>query len=92
MMFSTRNNITYIPALHSIVSVIYHKLIGFIKMALVVTYRSGSLVMHHQLHSFFLCIRIEHLHVKIRIRSYEIKDIILRISEPVFPAFIPAFH
>ena len=92
MMFSTRNNVTYIPTLQGIIPVIYHKLICFIKMTFVVTYRSRSLVMHHQLHPFFLSIRIKHLHVKIRIRSDEIKDIILRISKPVFPTFIPAFH
>ena len=92
MMFSTRNNVTYISTLHSIIPVIYHKLICFIKMTFVVTYRSRGLVMHHQLYPFFLCIRIEHFHIKIRIRSDEIKDIILWISKPVFPTFIPAFH
>ena len=48
--------------------------------------------MHHQLHPFFLCIRIEHFHVKIRIRSDEIKDIILRISKPVFPTSVSYTH
>ena len=32
------------------------------------------------------------LEIKIRIRGHEIKHIVLGLTEPVFPTFVPSFH
>ena len=92
MMFATRNDIADISTLHSIVAVIYHKLICRIQMTFIVTNRSGCLVMHHQLYSFWLRICIQHFQIEIRIRCNEIKYIIFWFAEPIFPTFVPSFY
>ena len=92
VMFSTRNDITYITTLDSIVSVIYHKLISSIQMTFIVARGSRSFVMHHQLHSFCLRISIEHFQIEVGIRSNKIKNIIFGMAEPVLPTLIPTFH
>ena len=91
VILASRNDIAYISTFHCVISMVYHKLIGLIQMAFVVTYRSRSFVMHHQFHSLAMSIVVQHLHIKIRIWSHKIKDIILRFAEPVFPTFIPTF-
>ena len=35
---------------------------------------------------------VEHLDIEVRIWSYEIEDIELLMTEPVFPTFVPAFY
>ena len=35
---------------------------------------------------------VKHLYVEVWIRSDEIKDEVLRVSNPVFPADVPAFY
>lgn len=92
MMFSPRNDITYITTLHRIISVINHELIGFIHMTFVVAYRSRCFMMHHQFHTFTLSILIQHFHVKVRICSNKVEYIIFGVTEPVFPSFIPSFN
>ena len=92
MMFATGNHIAYITTLHSIVAVVYHKLVSFIHVAFVVAHGSGSFMVHHQFHAFALGIVIQHLHIKVRIRSHKVEYIIFGVAEPVFPTFVPAFH
>ena len=48
--------------------------------------------MHHQLHALRMSIVVEHLDIEVRIWSYEIEDIELLMTEPVFPSFVPAFY
>lgn len=59
-------------------------------MPFVVSYGSGSLVMHDHFHTFGLGIVTDFLKIEIRIRSHEIEDIVLKVTEPVFPAHVPA--
>ncbi len=42
-------NITHISALHRIIAITIHQIIGLIHPALIVRYRAGSLMVHHQL-------------------------------------------
>ena len=49
-------------------------------------------MMHEKFHTLGMRILVQSLDVKIRIRSYEIEDIILVAVCPVFPADIPAFY
>ena len=92
MMFAPRDDITHITAFYSIVSVVSHKLVGCIQMSLIITNGSRCFMMHHQFHTFLFGIRIQHLHIKIRIGSDKIKYIIFGFAKPVFPAFVPAFY
>src|SRR5574344_131987 len=49
-------------------------------------------MMHHNLNAFGMGIVVEHLDIEIRIRSDEIEYIKLRMSNPVFPAYVPSFN
>ena len=60
-------------------------------MALIVAHRTTGLMMHQKFYSLAVCIFIECLDIKIRIRSYEIEDIILLMTKPIFPTDIPSF-
>ena len=92
MMFTTWDDITHITTLHCIISIVHHELISLVHMAFVITYGSRSFVVHHQLHTFAGSIGIQHLHIKIGIRSHKIEYIIFWLAEPVFPTFVPAFY
>ena len=61
-------------------------------MSFVVSYGSGSLVMHDHFHTFGLGIVTDFLKIEIRIRGHEIEDIVLKMAEPVLPAFVPALY
>ena len=76
MMFTTWDDITHITTLHCIISIVHHELISLVHMAFVITYGSRSFVVHHQLHTFAGSIGIQHLHIKIGIRSHKIEYII----------------
>ena len=92
VMFTTRNDITHITALHRMISIVYHKLISLIHVTLIVTDRSRSFMMHNHLHTFAGCIAMHFFHVKVRIGSYKIKHIVLALAEPIFPTLVPSFH
>ena len=47
-------------------------------------------MVHHQFHSLGVGIIVEHLDVKVGIRSDEVEDVELLMAEPVFPSFVPA--
>ena len=92
VMFAAGDDVAYITALYGVVSIVCHKLVGFVHVAFVVAYRSGSFVMHHHFDSFAGCIAVDFLHIEVGIRSHEIKHIVFAVAEPVFPAFVPAFN
>ena len=92
VMLSTRNHIAYITTLHCIVTVVYHKLVGFIHMTFIIAYGCRSFMMHHQFHTLTFSVSVQHLYIKVRIWSYKIKYIIFRMTEPVFPSFVPTFY
>ena len=90
MMFTDRQDISHITGFDSRVLVFAHELIGGIKPSLVIADSAGGLVVHDHLHALGFGIIMDALHVKIRIRGYEIIDEILLITEPVFPSDIPS--
>lgn len=60
-------------------------------MPFVVSYGSGSLVMHDHFHAFGLGVVTDFFQIEIRIWRHEIEDIVLKVAEPVFPTHVPAF-
>src|SRR5690554_2244462 len=92
MVLTTRNNITYIATLYRIITMVRHKLIGLIHVPLIIAYRTGSLVVHHHTHHYRSRIGVEHYHVKIGIGRHKIKDILLRLTKPTLPAYIPTCY
>ena len=76
MMLTAWDYIAYISALHSVVAVIFHKLVSFVHIAFIVTDRCRGFMVHHQLYPFILGIFIQHFHIKVGIWSDEIKHII----------------
>ena len=92
MMFSTRNNIAHISTLNRVISVIYHKLICLIHVAFIISYRRRCFMVHHHLNTLAGCVTVKFFHIKVWIRSYEIKYIIFCFTKPVFPTFIPSFN
>ena len=49
-------------------------------------------MVHHEFHSFRVCIVIESLDVEVRIRRYEVEDIVFLLAKPVFPSDVPALY
>ena len=92
MVFATRNDITYITALHGIVAIFVHQIVSSFHVTFVVAERTGSFMVHHQFDAFVVGILVEHFDVEIRVRSYEIEHIVLVIANPVFPTDIPTFN
>jgi len=92
VVLASWNDVSNITALHGIVAIVYHELVGLVQVTLIIANRSGGLVVHHQTDAFAVRIIIEHFHVEIRIGRYEIKYIIFRLAEPIFPAFVPTFY
>ena len=91
MMFAARDYVAYISTLDCIVAVVFHKFVCILEMAFVVAYGRRCLVMHHQLHAFRRSIIAQFRQVEIRVGGYEVEYIVFGLSEPVLPAFVPAF-
>ena len=92
VMFSARNDVAHIAALHGTIPVVYHKLIGFVHVAFIVAYGRGGFVVHHHFDTFACSVAVDFLYVEIRIRSHEVKHVVLAFPEPVFPSLVPSFH
>ena len=92
VVLASWNDVSYVTTLYGVVAIVYHELVSLIQVTLIVTDRRGGLVVHHQTDAFAVRVIIEHFHVEIRIGRYEIKYIIFRFAEPIFPAFVPAFY
>ena len=92
VVLTARNDVSYITALHRIITVVYHKLVSLVHMTFVVAYRSRSFMVHHQTYSLASCILLQFFHVKVRVRSDKIEHIILTLTEPIFPTLVPSFY
>ena len=91
VFFTPWYNPTHISCFHSIVAVVFHKFNGFVNAAFVVGSRGRSFVVHDQFHPFGGCVGLKSFHIKIGIRSNEIKNLFFPVARPVFPTDIPAF-
>ncbi len=92
MVRTLGQDIAHIAALHRVVTILVHKTVGSLHMTLIVGYRAGSLMMHHQLDTLGMGIVVERLDIKVGIWCHEVKHIIFLAPEPVLPANIPALH
>ena len=48
--------------------------------------------MHHEFYALGVSIVIKHVDVEVWVGGLEIEYIIFRVSEPVLPAYVPAFN
>ena len=92
VMLSTRNNVTYIAALYRIVSILVHQAVGSIQMTFVITDRGRGLVVHHQAYALAMSIVVKSFEIEVWIGCLEVEDIVLGVSEPVFPTNVPALN
>ena len=92
MMFATGTYITYITLLHRIITIFVHHRISSFEMALVIPDAGRCLMVHHQFYTFGMGVIIEIFEVEIRIGGHKIKNIVLLVSEPILPSYVPAFH
>ena len=90
VVLTTRDEVADIAALHRIIAIVLHQLIGLVHVLLVVHDRRGGLVVHDELHTLRVGILIERLDIEVGVRRLEVEDIFLRVAEPVFPTDIPA--
>ena len=49
-------------------------------------------MVHHQFYAFSVCVIVKRFNIEVRIRGYEVEHIILTMTEPVFPTYVPAFY
>ena len=92
MIRAQRKDIANVSAFYSIITIVFHELVRFVHMTLIITNRSRSFVMHDHFYSFGLRIVTNSFDIKIWIRSYEIKNIIFGMAKPIFPSFVPSFY
>ena len=92
VILTSWDDIAHITCLHGIIAIFVHQVEGILQMTLVVESGRRGLVVHHQLHTLRVCVVVEHLDIEVRIWSHEIEDIEFLMTEPVFPAFVPAFY
>ena len=90
MAFAKRLYITDIARLDSIVAVLVHERVGGLHVTLVVAHAGRSLVMHHELDTLGVRIRIQGVDVEVRIRCQEVEDVVLVAIGPFLPADVPA--
>ena len=90
VILSHRHNIADITTLYGRISIVVHHLISLLHVALIVTHCRGSLVVHHQTHSFRVGILIQCHNIEVRIWGLEIEDILLLTTVIILPADVPA--
>ena len=91
VVLTTWDDVAHVAALDGGVAIVDHELVGLIHMALVVPDRARGLVVHNDLHALALSVVTELSDIEVGIRSDEVEDAILAVTEPVFPTDIPAF-
>ena len=90
VVLAAGDDAAHVARLHGVVAVVAHEPIGPVEVTLVVAHRGRGLVVHDDLHPFVRRVAVQLLDVEIGIRGHEIEDVILRLAEPVLPAFVPA--
>ena len=92
VVFASRNDVAHVACLHGVIAILVHQTESILQVALVIESCGGGLVVHHQLHALGVGIVVEHLNVEVGVRSDEVEDVKLLMTEPVFPSFVPSFH
>ena len=49
-------------------------------------------MVHHQAYTLAVCILIKCLNIEVRIRGYKVKYIVLCLTKPIFPTYIPTLY
>ena len=92
VILTSRNNTTYITRLHRIIAILFHKIKGLINTTFIVSCRTRSFMMHNKFYPFSSCISSNFFHIKVGIRSNEIKHLFFPLTSPIFPTNIPTFN
>ena len=91
-MVATRDDVTYITCLHSVVAVFVHQFEGLLDMTFVVLCGTGGLMVHQDLHTLGMGIVVEHLQVEVGVGGHKVEDIALPHVCPVLPTDVPTFN
>ena len=91
VVFTVWDDIAYVSALDGVVAVFVHEIVGFFHVALIVHSGGRTLMVHHKADSLGMCIGIQCGKIKVGIRCHKVKNIVLLVTEPVFPALVPSF-
>ena len=91
VMLPVRDDIADITALDRIVAVLVHKVVGRFHMTLVIDRRRRRLMMHHKTYALGVRISVECGKIEIGIRSDEVKHVVLLVTVPILPSFVPPF-
>ena len=92
MVITSWDNVSHIATLYSIITIFLHEIEGCIEMSFVVTYARRCFMMHHEFNPFAVCIVIQSLDIKVRIRRNKIENIVFPAVSPVLPTYIPSFN
>ena len=92
VIFTSRDNRTYITRLNSIISVVIHKAESIMQLFLVIGNRGCCFMMHNNFNSFTCSIFMQTLHIKIGICLCKAVNTLLGVCIVIFPTFIPSFH
>ena len=90
VILAVRDDLAHVTALHGIVAVLVHQVIGLLHPALVIDGGRGAFVVHDEADALAVGILVQRRQVEVRIRGDEVEDEVLLVAVPVLPAFVPA--
>ena len=90
MVLAAGNDRPDIAAFDGPVAVLPHETVGIVETALVVADRRRGFVVHDHLHAPFAGVFADRFEVEVRVGRHEVEHPVLRVPEPVLPAFVPA--
>ncbi len=89
VVLAVRDDLAHIAALHGIVPILVHEVIGLLHPTLVIDGGRRTFMMHDQADTLLVRILVQGRQVKVRIRGDEVEDEVLLVPVPVLPAFVP---
>ena len=92
VVLSVGDDVTNVAGLDARVVVLLHEVKGSIQVTLIVADRAGGLVVHQHLDPLLLGVAVDLLDVKVGVGSDEVEDVVLLVSKPVLPAYVPSLY
>ena len=92
VVLPVRDDVADVAGLDTRVVVLLHQVKGSIQVTLIVADRAGGLVVHQHLDPLLLGVAVDLLDVKVGVGGDEVKDVVLLVSKPVLPAYVPSLY
>ena len=92
VVFATREDVAHITTLNGVITIVHHKLISGIDIALIVACGSAGFMVHNHFYAASFGVFVDTFHIEVGIRRNEVEDVIFFVTVPVLPTFIPTLN